>query len=274
MAALLALLVVLGVLVGVSPPAVAASNTWFNGKAQSQQWLYEPTVSRSFSRTGVTASVAASGNLFRMTVYLGNFYTTGPGQASINSSLSTAATKARWVHTPYPSEQGRLTTKVTITGIPGGGMRIAQDPKALTEEAERLEPMPHTGSVLEIEGLDVTFLGQSEAVKYWTYAHSDGTQVLIADYGAFISSVSTSADAFLAEGLQMVANDGTGGPDQSTLLLPPGFDLTANRGSAPFESIAPNLFVASGASDESIEATDASGTVLDIDALMPVTDQE
>jgi len=272
-AALLSLLMGFGVLVGVSSPAAAVSNTWFNGKAQGQQWLYEPMISRSFPRTGVTASVAASGNLFRMTVYLGNFYTPGPGQASINSSLTTAATKARWVYTPYPADQGKLTTKVTMTGIPGGGMRVAQDPKALTEEAERLEPTPDTGSILEVDGLDLTFLGQSRSAKYWTYADSEGTQFLIADYGAFVSSVSTSAEAFLAEGLQMVANAGTGGLDQSTLLLPPGYELTANRHSAPFQAVAPQLFVASGAADESIEVTDASGTVLNIDALTPVTDE-
>ena len=259
--------------VATEAPSTAATYTWFQGKAQNNRMLYETSGARQFSRTGVAGSVKATGNAFRMTVWIGSASSTGRISAQIDLGyLTTKATKARWVFDVDPTDPGKLEAGVCLTGVPSGGMRSSSEPSAMADAAKSTDPGAELGSVITLGGQALRMVGKTPEATYWTYGDDAGQQHLVADFGSYVASAAVPVAEYLASGVELVSNAGRGEQDRRAILLPPGFTVQTEHTSLDFEHVSSELITATGSSEnERLDLVGKDGTLAAVRTLAPVS---
>lgn len=192
-----------GIVAATATSAQALSNTWLNGPMQSTKTYYEPSSSWQFSRTGVNSQIAgASGGTWRTVLWLGDKSTTGTAGANLSGPLSNNRTKVKWTFLPNPSETKKMTNRVTITGIPSGGMRVAPEVGSKTSAL----PKGLDTSGLEADGAQLSTaeeVGTIDSVSFWK-ANGEGESIhLIAVDGKTLASTHTTKQDLAAYGLTL-----------------------------------------------------------------------
>lgn len=200
-------------------PADAATNTWLNAKTHGYKTYYEPATSQQFSRTGVELQLQAEPSaLSEVTLEWGTHAAASSDTyQKLTGPRDNRRTTGYWrLKTASPSDPGTLKMRITILGVPTGGMRtaaVAPDSAAMPE-AVRPADLFDAGVLLPT----VTQIGSDGAIRYWQADTSDGGTALISTDGLYTSITRATADQFNAHGIS--ASFGGAAHAQRAVLLP------------------------------------------------------
>lgn len=202
-------------------PADALTNTWLNANTHGYKTYYEPATSQQFSRTGVELQLQAEASaLSQVSLEWGTHAAASSDTyQKLTGPRDNRRTSGYWrLKTASPSDPGTLKMRITILGIPSGGMRTAAKvpDSAALPSAVRPADLSDANVVLPT----VTQIRSDGAIRYWQANTSDGGTALISTDGLYTSITRASAEQFTAHGISASFGD-TAHPHRAVLLPAP-----------------------------------------------------
>ncbi len=247
-------LVAIGLAIAPAGAASALDNTWINKPTLSNHTYYEPAQSKSFARSSVSSYLAAAGTYWSTTLWFGSYSAHGYTTASVSGPLSNEPTKVFWKYLNNPNDTSKVNLRVTIHGIPGGGMRRAV---ASTEDLPSSVDLSALGDG-GVATREATALGGAAGVQYWSTHDQHGNVVLVSVDGDYVASTYVTAADFATSGITL-RTDGADHASQAVLLPEPA--AAPQLTSRGFVSASDGFFVQSdpGSQDETVPLTAANG---------------